>query len=556
GLASTGHPLLGAAVGLADSDGVLLTGRLSLASHSWLGDHVVAGSVVVSGSVFVELVVRAADQVGCDAVEELTVDAPLVLGEGGAVAVQVWVGGAQESGRRTVSVYARPAEADDGQPWVRHATGVISTGASPAVSFDVAVWPPAGASVIELDGLYEELAEEGLGYGPAFQGLRAAWRGSDGEIFAEVGLPEQVGGAGAFGLHPALLDAVLHAVSFAGLDAVDRGRVPLSWGEVCLHASGASVLRVRLVRSGGDSVSLVAVDGSGAPVVSAGSVVVRPVPAEWLAVVSAGRGAGRDALFEVEWVAVSGLPVAEPVPVAVLGLDTLGVAGVLRAAGDSAPVHADLLSLVEAGPVPGAVVAQVVSDPAAGVVESAHALTARVLDLLQGWLADDRLADCRLVVVTRGAVAAGDGEAVTDLAAAAVGGLVRSAQSENPGRFVLVDVDVAGGRSVARRDGGDGVELGRSVSVGMQEQSPADASAASATVVVSVLASVLASGEPQVAVRGGEMLVPRLARAAVRGAASDASADVTGDGSGEVGGRVWDPEGTVLITGGTGGLGG
>ncbi|MER6178908.1 type I polyketide synthase, partial [Streptosporangium sp. NPDC001681] len=196
GLASTGHPLLGAAVGLADSDGVLLTGRLSLASHSWLGDHVVAGSVVVSGSVFVELVVRAADQVGCDAVEELTVDAPLVLGEGGAVAVQVWVGGAQESGRRTVSVYARPAEADDGQPWVRHATGVISTGASPAVPFDVAVWPPAGASVIELDELYEELAEEGLGYGPAFQGLRAAWRGSDGEIFAEVGLPEQVGGAG------------------------------------------------------------------------------------------------------------------------------------------------------------------------------------------------------------------------------------------------------------------------------------------------------------------------------------------------------------------------
>ncbi|MET8054875.1 beta-ketoacyl synthase N-terminal-like domain-containing protein, partial [Streptosporangium sp. NPDC005286] len=164
GLASTGHPLLGAAVGLADSDGVLLTGRLSLASHSWLGDHVVAGSAVVSGSVFVELVVRAADQVGCDAVEELTVDAPLVLGEGGAVAVQVWVGGAQESGHRTVSVYARPAEADDGQSWVRHATGVLTTGASLAVPFDVAVWPPAGASVIELDGLYEELAEEGLGY--------------------------------------------------------------------------------------------------------------------------------------------------------------------------------------------------------------------------------------------------------------------------------------------------------------------------------------------------------------------------------------------------------
>ncbi|GAA0835160.1 hypothetical protein GCM10009525_40810 [Streptosporangium amethystogenes subsp. fukuiense] len=545
GQAATGHPLLGAAVGLADSDGVLLTGRLSLASHSWLADHAVAGTALFAGTGFLELAIRAADQVGCDRVEELTLAAPLVLGADDAVTVQVAVSAPDETGRRNLTIYARSADALD-QPWVRHATGVLATGASPAEPFDVAVWPPAGAFMIELDGLYEELAEEGLGYGPAFQGLRAAWRGSEGEIFAEVSLPEQVSGAGAFGLHPALLDAAMHAVGFAGLDAVDRGRVPLSWAEVCLHASGASVLRVRLVRSGGDSVSLTAVDGAGAPVVSAGSVVVRPVPADWLAVVSAGRAAGRDALFGVEWVAVGGLPVVEPVPVAVLGVDALGVAAAFEVVGEvvgePAPVYADLVSLVEAGPVPGVVVAQVVSDPAAGVVESAHTLTTRVLGLLQGWLADDRLADSRLVVVTRGAVAADDGETVTDLAAAAVGGLVRSAQSENPGRFVLVDVDVVGGHSVARRDGGDGVELGRSV--------PA------ATVVASMLASVLVSGEPQAAVRGGEMLVPRLVRAIVRDAASDTSADVTDDVIADDGGRVWDPEGTVLITGGTGGLGG
>ncbi|WP_326638679.1 SDR family NAD(P)-dependent oxidoreductase [Streptosporangium sp. NBC_01755] len=508
GLAATRHPLLGAVMPRADSDGVVLTGRLSSASHSWLADYVVAGSVVVPGAAFVELAVRAGDQVGCDLVEELTLTAPLVLGEGDAVAVQVWVGAAEESDRRAVSVYSRLADATDEVPWVRHATGTLATGAPQAAPFEVEVWPPAGATAIELDGLYDELATRGLGYGPAFQGLRAAWR-RDGEIFAEVRLPERVGEADSFGLHPALLDAVLHVVPFAGLDDSEAVRVPFSWGEVCLHAAGASVLRVRLARVGGDAVSLNATDATGAPVLSARSVVLRPISTGQLAL-SDGRGAGQDTLFRVEWAAVGGLPEADQVPVAVLGRDTLGVAVALRVAGDVVPVHADLLALAEADPVPAVVLAEVVSDPVAGVVESAHALVARVLDVVQRWLADDRFADSRLVFVTRGAVASGDGETVADLPASGVWGLVRSAQSENPGRFVLVDMD--------------------------QDQ-------ASLSALRGVLPGVLALGEPQAAVREGDVLVPRLARIA------------PGSDVGDAPGRVWDPEGTVLITGGTGGLG-
>ncbi|MGW2199731.1 acyltransferase domain-containing protein, partial [Streptosporangium sp. NPDC001682] len=527
GLAATDHPLLGAAMPLANSDGVVLTGRLSLRSQPWLADYVVAGSVLVPGAAFVELAVRAGDQVGCELVEELTLDAPLVLGEGDAVAVQVWVGAAQETGHRPVNVYARPADAADEVPWVRYATGTLAAGAPEAVPFDAAVWPPAGATAIELEGLYDDLAEEGFAYGPAFQGLRAAWRGADGEVFAELSLPEQVSGAGSFGLHPALLDAALHAVTFAGLEPVEGSRLPFSWGEVCLHAAGASVLRVRLARVGGDAVSLSAVDVTGAPVVSARSVVLRPVSAEQLGV-SDGHGAGRDTLFRVEWAAAGGLPEAGQVPVALLGLDTLGVAAALRASDDDAaegsggallPVHADLASLVEAGPVPAVVVTEAVSDPAAGVVESAHELTARVLDLLQRWLADERFSDSRMVVLTRNAVVTGagaqgaQGEAVPDPVTAAVWGLVRSAQSENPGRFVLVDVD------------------------DQESSRPA---------LLDVLLGVLASGEPQVAVREGEVWVPRLARVLP----GDVGADVSGDNPG-----AWDPEGTVLITGGTGGLG-
>ncbi|MEU8386175.1 type I polyketide synthase, partial [Streptosporangium sp. NPDC048865] len=499
GQAATGHPLLGAAVGLAGSDGVVLTGRLSLASHAWLADHVVAGSATVSSGVFMELVVRAADQVGCAVVEELVLEAPLVVGESGAVAVQVSVGEVREPGRRTVSVYGRPDTADENQAWVRYATGTLAAGALRAVPFDATVWPPARATAIELEGLYEELAEEGLAYGPALQGLRAAWRGAEGEVFAEVSVPEQArSGTGSFGVHPALLDAALHAVGFVGLDAADRGRVPLSWGGVCLHAGGASELRVRLVRTGGDTVSLSAVDVAGGPVVSAESVVVRPVPAGWLEGVPTGRGV--EALFGVEWVAAGAVPAAEPVTVAVLGTDTPGIA----TAFGEAEVYADLGALAGAERVPAVVVTEAVSGRAGGMVGSAHVLTSDVLGLLQEWLSDERLADSRLMIVTRGAVAVGEDEVVTDLAAAAVGGLVRSAQSENPGRFILVDLDD-------------------------RESSPA------------ALPGVPASDEPQVAVRDGEVWVPRLARVA--------------PGPDLEAGRAWDPEGTVLITGGTGGLG-
>ncbi|MEU8384689.1 beta-ketoacyl synthase N-terminal-like domain-containing protein, partial [Streptosporangium sp. NPDC048865] len=463
GLAAAGHPLLGAAVALAASDGVLLTGQLSVRSQAWLADHVVGGRVLFPGTAFLELAVRAGDQVGCDLVEELTLAVPLVLGETDAVAVQVWVG-AEESGRRDLSIYSRPATATDDEPWVRHAVGVLAAGGRTAERLDTDVWPPRGASAIELDGLYDRLAEGGLSYGPLFQGLRAAWRRDD-EIFAEVSLPGRLeSDAGSFGVHPALLDAALHVVTFAGLDDSEGGRLPFSWGEVCLHAGGATALRVRLARTEGDAVSLAVADVTGEPVLTARSLVLRPITA---AGGEGGRGGERDPLFRVEWTALPPArtaPVADPAPtVAVAGVDTLDLA--------------DPSVFGDADRAPAAVVTEMVSDRAGTVVDTTHTLTARVLDLLRRWLADDRYRDSRLVFVTRGAVAAGDGEVVSDLPAAAACGLVRSAQSENPGRFVLVDVD----------------------------EHPESLSA-----LPGMLPAVFASDEPQVAVREGGVRVPRL----------------------------------------------
>ncbi|MFF2120290.1 SDR family NAD(P)-dependent oxidoreductase [Kitasatospora sp. NPDC058184] len=452
GLGSADHPLLGASLTLADDDGLLLTGRLSLRTHPWLADHAVLGSVLLPGTAFLDLLVHAGDQAGCDRVDELTLESPLVLPETGGIALQVRVGPADESGRREVTVHSLREDAPLDAPWVRHASGWLAQAAAPAVAEDLTAWPPAGATAVDLDGYYERLAAGGLGYGPAFRGLRAAWLDGD-DIYAEVRLPEeQRSRAERFGLHPALLDAALHALGCAVDGGEGLNLLPFAWSGVTLHASGAAELRVRLSRTGRDSVSLLVADRSGAPVATADSFVLRPIGAAG----TAARPATPDSLFRIDWTAVP-LPEDTVEPYRTDGLDAL-----------PAEVPATVLVPVDA-PADG------------GTAEQARAVTHRVLKLLQAWLAEDRFAGSRLVLATSGAVAAHPGEAVTALACAPLWGLVRSAQSENPDRIVLVDLD---------------------------------GTAASAA----ALPAALATGEPQLALREGTVLAARLARAATSGA--------------------------------------
>ncbi|MFD9961348.1 beta-ketoacyl synthase N-terminal-like domain-containing protein [Amycolatopsis sp. NPDC058986] len=269
GLDSTGHPLAGAAVRLADSDGVVLTGQLSASSHPWLAEHSVGSRIVVPGAAFVELAVRAGDEVGCDRVAELTVDVPLVLAERGKVQVQTVVGAPDASGVRTVSVHSRPD--DSGAPWVRNAHGLLSRG---TVAEPVALdeWPPAKAEPVAVDGLYDRLSGQGLSYGPVFRGLRAAWHRDD-VVFAEVSLDQETSlQADRFGLHPAALEAALHAIGLR-----TGGGLALAWSGVELHASAAARLRVRITPApdGGFAVDLA--DQAGKPVATVESVTLRPV---------------------------------------------------------------------------------------------------------------------------------------------------------------------------------------------------------------------------------------------------------------------------------------
>ncbi|PYC77518.1 3-ketoacyl-ACP reductase, partial [Streptomyces tateyamensis] len=467
GLDATDHLLLGAAVALADSDGAVLTGRLSLATHPWLADHAVGGAVIFPGTGFVELAVRAGDQVGCDLLEELTLQAPLILPERGAVQLQVVVGAPDATDARPLTIYSRPQDAPTEQPWTLHVTGLVAVAPVGTPGTELTAWPPVGATPVELADFYPTLAATGLGYGPVFQGLHAAWT-LDGAVYAEVSLPEAAQPqAHRMGLHPALLDASLHGVAFTGAIG-EQAVLPFAWSGVRLHATGASALRVRLTPKGEGTITLAICDPAGRPVATVGSLVLRPVDTGQLA---AARTAFHDSLFQVGW---------SPV--------TVGQAPAVSSA--------DWRDL--GTQAPEVVVLQVTGGNTAADV---HRATAEALTAVQSWLADDRLADSRLLVVTRGAVAL-PGEDVTDLAAAAVAGLVRSANSENPGRLLLADLD--------------------------------SASALDPAVLV-------AAGESQVAVRSGVVHAPRLVRVPT---ATEETVPAAEFGAGP-----------VLVTGATGTLG-
>ncbi|MDH6537731.1 type I polyketide synthase [Streptomyces sp. SPB4] len=480
GLVAAGHPLLGAVVSLPDDRGVLWTGRLSLAGQPWLADHAVFGAVVVPGAVLVELVLSAGERVGCGRLEELTLQQPLVLGAVGGVRLQVSVAGVDGAGRCAVTVHSCPDGGDGvlgGEVWTLHASGTLRgvAAGSGVAGADLVVWPPRGAVSVGVEGLYGRLAELGYGYGPVFRGVRAAWRRGD-EVFAEVALPESVGAeeSAGFGMHPALMDAALHMSIDPSADEV---RLPFVWSGVELSAvrGGGSIVRVAMTPSGDGDVSVRVVDAVGAPVLSVDRLVTRPVAREQL---RSADGGLRDALFGVEWTPAS--VAASEQPPAQWGVWADG-----SAAGSALVVWAH----------------------GTDAAESLTEATARALRTVQEFLADEGFAGSRLVVLTRGAVAAGPDEGVRDLAAAPVWGLVRSAQVEHPDRLVLVDVEP-----------------------GLPE-----------TGEEAALRAALGSGEPQVAVRDGRVLVPRLARLTV----SPESESRASFGSG----------GTMLVTGGTGGLG-
>ncbi|WP_167473410.1 type I polyketide synthase [Nocardia arthritidis] len=455
--AGGGHPLLDSTLDLAHTSGVVLTGRLSLASHPWLADHNVGGAVVFPGTGFVELVLRAARAVGLRNLRELTLENPLTLPDSGTVEVQVAVGEPDGAGHRAVTVHSRLD--GPGEVWQPHATGILDTASVPEPSWSLATWPPQGAVALPVDDVYAEFASAGIDYGPLFQGLRSAWRIGE-DVAVEVALPpDEEHRAAGFDLHPALLDAVLHGVGIGRMFGEDgQARLPFAWSGVTMHAAGAPVLRARLSSKGEDAVALSVSDAVGSPVAEVERLTMRKIAPEQFANT-------QRSIF---------VPVWQPLetPMATTVFITLGdedgpsdATHVLLRTNHGDDLHPD----------------------------AALAAATDVLRTIQSF-AEDRT----LVVVTERAVAV---DCAPAPAGAAVWGLVRAAQVERPGRVLLVDID-DDERSLA------------------------------------ALPHALSCDEPQMALRAGEIRVPRLVPAPATAATAP----------------NWSVS-TVVITGASGALG-
>ncbi|MGC7102971.1 SDR family NAD(P)-dependent oxidoreductase, partial [Amycolatopsis lurida] len=442
GLSGLDHPLLAASVALADRDGFVFTGRVSTRTHAWLADHAVGGRALVAGAALVELVRRAGEHAGCGRLDEVVLHTPLFLDT--ALDLQLRVDAADEDGARRVRVFAAPSTTDAEQDWVCHASAVAVPAVTAVPSDLDGEWPPPGASAVAVTGMYDLLADAGYHYGPAFRGVRSVWRRGD-EVFAEVELPEQVrGDAQRFGVHPALLDAALQARLLVSMDEPEHaGVLPFSFSGVGLYATGATAARVRIAPAGTGALTVLMADPAGRPVLSIDTVHSRRF--------DGGSAATPNSLFELSWKRI-------PVDTELSGgcVDVATEADVEQLTG--APAFALLRVEPGAGDVPAA----------------ARSTTAEVLGVLRAWLAADVPSDTRLVVVTTmgAAVAASD---EVDVVAAAVRGLVRTAITEHPDRFLQIDLDGAAGLDPA-----------------------------------GVAAAALAFGEPEVAVRSGVALVPRL----------------------------------------------
>ncbi|WP_344285296.1 type I polyketide synthase, partial [Actinomadura napierensis] len=495
GLETTAHPLLGACVTLPDERTTVFTGRLSLDTHPWLTDHAINGIPVLPGTAYLELAIHAGDHTGTPHIHELSLQAPLALHT--SVQLQITVSAPDDNGHRALTIHSRPTGTE---PWTCHATGTLAPAAAPKAP-DLTAWPPPGAEPVPTDDLYQRFDSLGLSYGPLFQGIHAVWRDAD-RVYAEVALPDPDAATG-YTLHPALLDAALHPIALAG--SQNGGvHLPFAWEGVTFHAAGATTLRVAITPAGEQAtgLSITATDPAGHPVATIDTLTLRP-----LADVP-GAPAQDGHLYALAWpaLATTERPTLDG-PCAILGMHGPDPAHGLR---DALTVPARLYTGLDqlTDPPPVILVPAAAPGGEPGVVEGAHALTRRVLRLLQEYLTDDGLSGSRLVLLTTGAVAVDDAE-TADLAQSPLWGLVRSVQAEHPGRITLIDLD--GGPEAYR-------------------------------LLMPAIGAALEQGEPQLAVRATGVHIPRLTRLP----------------GGDTDGGAFDaliPGGTVLVTGGTGTLG-
>ncbi|MBB6120698.1 type I polyketide synthase [Nocardiopsis algeriensis] len=435
--------------GLELADGsTVFSGAVSAADHPWTADHGLLGRVLLPGTALLGLALHAGARTGAPVVTDLTLEAPLLLPRGGAVTLQVTAAAPDADGGRSLTVHSRLP----GGEWVRNASGLLAAEAPAREAREEWTWEAAEPVGFDAAESYAALLRRGYSYGPAFRGLSDVRRGPGGVLLARTDLPEGTAAGPVAGPHPAVLDAALHAALLHGTGDAAAALAPFSWSGVRLAADApADALDVVLRPLGGDRYRLTARGRDGTAVLSVDELAMRPVdPAAMPSLPGEEPG-----LYRLRWDTVA---VPDPAPEAPADLPS--------------PEDLDL-----GAPVPDVVYAEL---PARAVYAEGEPVPGAVreglrsaLETVRSWLEDERTAHARLVLTTWRSVVTHPEDRLGGLAASSVWGLLRSAQREHPDRLVLVDSD---GSEDSHR----------------------------------ILAAAVGTGEPQMALRSGRVLVPRL----------------------------------------------
>lgn len=496
---SLGHGILFHSTSIPGTSKIICSGQLSTTRQPWLRDHVVGGQVIVPAAALTELALRASrEYTGTDesmVLEEFTFVVPLALDpkEDAVLQIQVLVGEPEEHGIRSVDIYSRPKGVPAQHEWIRHATGTLKLASLSNTGEDIFINDTEfigdehryedEEKLADVSRAYDALASAGIGYGPSFRCVRAVWRPrSDGqdsnELRAYIDPPHTQ--SQKYDLHPAMLDAALHASLLAAPDtAAGKIRLPfLLRGVRISSASGIGSVTVRIRELGKDRFSVTLAEKStGALVAEVSEVVTRA----WTRPAAAGPATGD--LYRLEWIESA----------------QVNTSGDLT---ESSRQNNELYRVRGARDESGKVMKDVIEN-------GAHKAVAEVLGVIRKWGAEKAYVGGRLFIVTEKATVDSD----PDIVSAAVWGFVRSAQAElGGGRIVLVDLD------------------------GTPESEAA-------------LLPALVSKEEVFAIQRGTLVIPRLSRISTASSQALISPETSAAAS------TLDVSGTVLITGGTGGLG-
>ncbi|MGC3998933.1 MAG: SDR family NAD(P)-dependent oxidoreductase [Anaeromyxobacter sp.] len=236
------HPLLGQRQE-GPGPGARFLAEVSSTAPAFLAEHVVFGHVLLPGTAYLEVALAAARELGGGdelALEGVAIEAPLALPPGAVQLLHVSVE-AEAGGRAGFQVRSAPQAGGPDRSWRLHAQGALRSrglAGGPVLAGTVAEARARCTAAVDVEAYYTRLARAGLAYGPVFRGVRSLHTGRR-EAVGTLEVPPAE--AGRWILHPALLDAAFHLLGLAL--AADRpgepDRVYLPIGLEALRVSGA-----------------------------------------------------------------------------------------------------------------------------------------------------------------------------------------------------------------------------------------------------------------------------------------------------------------------------